>query len=309
MGLLPANLRPDLDALRVDVAVAALRDVVKDGWSVLGLSTGMVDALADQTGIASLGGATYDGSAKTVGNPGGLSGNLAAGVTVAASGTAAGAASDIVNGDTSTTSFYLTSGVGQYVTLDLGAAYAVTQVTYYGNGGDNPQAAKLRYSDDGSAWTDGPSISIANAAGAQSFTWASVGAHRYWRFQTTAAAYSGPHYAIRELQLYGTLTPVAATVVSNAFALGFQPSQARIVAPMELGAGVLGTNGLLDLSRDGSTWAAVTLSDLGKFDANTRIVGGLVNLAGQPAGSSIYWRWRTTAGVAQALHGAWVQCK
>ncbi|ARJ65492.1 hypothetical protein WV31_07415 [Magnetospirillum sp. ME-1] len=101
----------------------------------------------------------------------------------------------------------------------------------------------------------------------------------------------------------------AVTVTSNAFALGFQPVQARIIAPMEIGSGVVGTNGLLDLSRDGSTWAAVPLSDLGKFDSNTRIIGGLVNLSGQPAGSSIYWRWRTTAGIAQALHGVWIQCK
>lgn len=324
MGMIVPNLRPDLDAMRVDLAVANLRDVIKDGWSVLALSTGMVDAFTDQTGIASLGGATYSGGAKTVSNPGSsgminrtlgsiigdmtVNGGLAAafdGVTAQGAGAAAAK-----------------SGTPGYVGKDWGAgnSHTISKFVYYGStdqGIGNDGTGRIRLYGSNSApssptngtllWDGG----VVSDVGAYTITVTSgittTTAYRYHWLCIDSAGSAGTYVA--ECEFWEDASPAAGTVVSNAFALGFQPSLVRIVAPMELGAGVLNTNGLFDLSRDGATWSSVTLADLGKFDASTRIVGGLVNLAGQPAGSSIYWRWRTTAGVAQALHGVWLQCK
>jgi hypothetical protein len=82
-----------------------------------------------------------------------------------------------------------------------------------------------------------------------------------------------------------------------------------VVSPVDLGGGAFGVDCLLDLSRNGANWASVPMTDLGKFDSSTRIGGGLVSLAGQPVGSSIYWRWRTTDTYAMRNFGIWLQCK
>lgn len=318
MGIMPPNLRPDLDALRVDVAVAALRDAVKDGWSILGLSTGMVDAFTDQTGIASLGGAIYDGSGKLItSNPGGYGPNVFAGATVTAQSTngGSGAASVLVDGGTAT-KWKSSAAAPQWLHFDcgVGAAFKPARLKIYLHADDigGVQGWALYGSNTGAFSGEEASVasgSCPSSEGWQVFAFSapSLG-YRYFALVVTSA-YSGGNPQAYEVELAEVAVPSAVTVVSSAFALGFQPSMARIVAPMEMGSGIVGTNGLLDLSRDGSAWAAVPLSDLGKFDASTRIVGGLVNLAGQPAGSSIYWRWRTTSGIAQALHGVWVQCK
>lgn len=327
MGLLVPNLRPDLEALRLDVAVAALRDVVKDGWSVLGLSTGMVDAFVDQSGIASLGGATYDGAAKTVSNPanpvaisgatGTPIGNLTGGGGLASGfdgNTAAGAGVSPYNtgsGGGSNPNLYL----GKY--WGAGNAKTVTQVVVYpttdsyGFSGSNGLSLtfNVQGSNDNAAWTQLGTLTFNTGIGMTAKTIAcSGGAYLYHRLNIVVPGGSYDAFC-SELVFYVAGAPSAVTVVSSAFALGFQPSQARVVMPVELGGGAIGTDCMLDLSRDGAAWAAVPLSDLGKFDASTRIVGGLVSLAGQPGGSSIYWRWRTTAAYTLRNHGIWLQCK
>jgi hypothetical protein len=313
--MLPANLRPDLDALRVDVAVAALRDVVKDGWSVLALSTGMADAFGDQSGIASLGGGAYaSGAVSNLASPTLISGGTAIGANLTGGGGYAAAFDGNTNQIASASAYNGSSPAygavgknwgGATKTVKKFTAYKATSLA----GFCNTAGLLLKFQGhNGSSWvdlwsgTDTGAASVTVTSGLSTST--AYTDHRFY-----VQGNSVNDIAIAELQMYEGGGAVAATVVSNAFALGFQPSLARIVAPMEVGSGVLGTDGLLDLSRDGSTWAAVPLSDLGKFDSNTRIVGGLVNLAGQPAGSSIYWRWRTTSGIAQALHGVWLQCK
>ncbi|WP_085372990.1 discoidin domain-containing protein [Magnetospirillum sp. ME-1] len=314
MGVLPANLRPDLDALRVDVAIANLRDVVKDGWSVLGLSTGMVDALTDQTGIASLGGATYDGAAKTVSNPGGYTANLCSGGTAICSTywNATYQPSNAFDGNNSTVWQPGSGEVGagmnnvSFIGYQFASSRVIRQIVVNQDPTGAVSQVQVQAYISGS-WTNiGSASSVGSGANTISVP-ANVGSTQ-WRVLCTNNG-SISYWNIREISMAEAAASAAVTVTSNAFALGFQPVQARIIAPMEIGSGVVGTNGLLDLSRDGSTWAAVPLSDLGKFDSNTRIIGGLVNLSGQPAGSSIYWRWRTTAGIAQALHGVWIQCK
>ncbi|BAE51215.1 hypothetical protein [Paramagnetospirillum magneticum] len=310
MGILPPNLRPDIEALRVDMAVANLRDAVKDGWSVLALSTGMVDAFTDQTGIASLGGATWasgalsNRSAATVGNTRATDGSPGA------SWTYTDRAYSIPNGVTvSSVGIWsnATSGNGTlYIMERVGAGSYVVRasqaITFTATGWLD---VALSYVVPGSgtfyvgAWVNNASVGVTPSGAFATYNGQASGSfsasETTGSMHTTRVTYSG--------------SPGAVTVVSGAFALGFQPSVARIVSPVELGGGAIGTDCLLDLSRDGAAWAAVPLSDLGKFDASTRIVGGLVSLAGQPAGSSIYWRWRATAAYAGKNHGIWLQCK
>lgn len=68
---------------------------------------------------------------------------------------------------------------------------------------------------------------------------------------------------------------------------------------------VLNTDVFLDLSRDGgATWATPVLSELYEQPANVSVIDtGVVDVSGQPAGSSLMWRWRTDNGVEVKMNG------
>ncbi|OAN44001.1 hypothetical protein A6A04_08960 [Paramagnetospirillum marisnigri] len=323
MGMIIPNLRPDLDALQVDVAVASLRDVLKDGWSVLALSTGMADAFTDQTGIAALGGGAYDATAKTVRNQSVSSG------TAATSWSANSTFGAWVGRTVVDMSFTVTNGatvtkIGVYSTVAASIPVKLMQRT---GAGAFTVVASATLAHGGTGWEDATLSSAYAVPGSGTFCLAAYASSGYsmvngapgnaaWMSGDASGAVSMTEVGSGTAQApilrytYQTVGAAAAvTVVSAAFALGFQPSQARIVCPVELGGGAIGTDCMLDLSRDGTTWAAVTLADLGKFNATTRIVGGLVNLSAQPAGSSIYWRWRTSAAYTLSNHGVWIQAK
>lgn len=331
MPIITPNLRPDLDALRVDVAVAALRDVVKDGWTVLALSTGMADGFVDSTGIASLGGATYDGTAKTIGNlsastsyaNAGGSGNRSGSIAVTSAGTWSVAPSTgLVDGSTSVAGQAVhgasVAASGQSMVFDLGASNVVQEVRYYagtGTAGTNWGQYKWQIAANiGGPYTD---ISAAFAWMSGSSSWIVMGdcsanstAGRYLKIQgISGTSTNNSGICEFEFKLSSSLTPPAVTVVSAPFALGFQPSLARIVAPVELGGGTIGVDCFLDVSRAGSDWAPVTLADLGKFDTSTRIVGGIASLSALAAGTDLYWRWRTGSNYTSKCHGIWLQAK
>jgi hypothetical protein len=65
----PQSLYDRLAYLEWNLGVSVLRQVVEAGWSVQKMVAGIADEFVDQTGIASLGGATYDASNKAVANP------------------------------------------------------------------------------------------------------------------------------------------------------------------------------------------------------------------------------------------------
>lgn len=326
MGMIVPNIKPDLDALRTDVAIAALRDVVKDGWSVMALSTGMADAFVDSTGISALGGATYDGTNKLINNGGGgYSSNLIPNMTgySAPSGTASAlndgnsAAWKAFDGNSATGFASTDLTMPAFLQYQFPTGKIVSKYTIYGPKdagyeGRSPNSWQFQGSNNGSAWTtlDTQSgVSSWTVGTPKSYTFSNSTSFTYYRLYVTAANSGPTDWQVCELQMFASLAPQAITTVSAAFALGFQPSQARIVCPVELESGVLGTDCMLDLGRDGVTWSNVPLTDLGKFDSNTRIVGGLVSLADQPAGSSIYWRWRTSGAYTIKNHGVWIQAK
>ena len=86
------------------------------------------------------------------------------------------------------------------------------------------------------------------------------------------------------------------TLVSNSDTAGAVPSTGRIVLFEEdVDAITLNTDLTAEMSRDGSTWASITLSSEGDYDNNIRILTGLVDFtaSGIGSGTSIHWRIKT----------------
>lgn len=321
MGLLPPNLKPQLDTLRTDLAVETLRNVLKDGWGPLALLSGIADAFTDQTGVSALGGATYDASGHYLHNTGGTS--LIAQATGTAIGTATGgsglaAAFDgSLTGATTGGTAIAASNLG-YIGKDYGSAgaYTVSKAEVFGStdygldgGGNGTMTLTLLGSDTNNpatatafgTWTGADS----SDATMRTITASSPAACRYWWVKAQVASAGGSIY-FNEVRFYQTVAPANVSAVGAAQVPAAAVTEVRIVALWEpVDSCTLGTDCLVDVSADGGvTWSAVTLSDLGKYDATTRIIGGLAAVA---SGSSVQWRWRTANAKTQRLHGVWEQ--
>ena len=304
----------DIDTLRTDVAVASLRDALKDGWSVLALAAGIADALVDQTGIGALGGATYDAAGNYLHNTGGYV-NISQGKTVTATPAGGGGgnpASWIVDGTTTGTGGGANGGTmvsfawGATLDIDLGIAAIPARLVLHQCSNAYATAIAFYYSDNGSAWTQATTASggIGNVN-----TWDFTGltSHRYWRVRETAHQDSGPgSWFLPELQLFSLNAAADVATVSAAYTAEAVTSSVRVVALHQaIDATTIGTDCLLDVSADGGTnWTTVALADLGKYDGTTRIIGAL---AAVTAGTSLKWRWRTANGKTQYLHAIYLQ--
>ncbi|TAN55358.1 MAG: hypothetical protein EPN20_20335 [Magnetospirillum sp.] len=330
MPMIAANLRPELDALRYDFAAEVLRNVLKDGWGVLALSAGVADAFTDQTGLSALGGATYDGVGRAIGNPfavpatsyanPGGSGDRTATVAISSGSTGAawttaptGALVDGATGGNDGHPNY-TDALGNWVVFDFGAAAAnyfsefkIWQQT------TNPAGAdtwKFQGSNDNATWAD---ITAAFGRGiTNGLAIAANGNYGPWRYVRLICVGAGStNDILYEVDFKLGTTPGAApdiTATSIAFVPAAATTLVRVVGLWEaVDAATLGTDCLLDVTADaGAHWSAVPLADLGKFDTSTRIIGGL---AAVTAGSSISWRWRTANAKSQSLRGVFLQWK
>jgi hypothetical protein len=103
---------------------------------------------------------------------------------------------------------------------------------------------------------------------------------------------------------YDTL--MDATVSSYPIVASAVPATLRGLFLLESPDGaVLNTDVFLDVSRNGgANWSTPTLSVLYEQPGNILVVStGVVDVSGQPSGSSIMWRWRTDNGVDVKMNG------
>lgn len=319
MGLITPNLGPDFDTLRTDFAAEVLRNVLKDGWSVLSLSGGVADAFTDQTGISALGGATY--AANSISNPGTqtvIAGGTAFGTLTGYGGVAA--AFDGVTAQAAAASAGLSGGAtvngyGNTVGKVFAAPTVVTRITLtsptdcgFRNTSSGP--IKVSASPDTTTGADGTWADIwtgtqSGATGQVIDITSGIPATAYKGVRVDVSGNASNAIGVAEMALYQTNAPPAVATVSAVFTPAAAVSTLRLVSLLEEGGCVLGTDALFDVTATGA-WAAMPLSDLGKYDSLTRIVGGVVTV---PAGSAVQWRWRTTTAAAQKLHGVYLQWK
>lgn len=99
------------------------------------------------------------------------------------------------------------------------------------------------------------------------------------------------------------------TLVSVAASADAQPSEVRGVLLLDpVDAVTINTDCTLEFSRDGgTTWEAAPLTLEGTFDSAVNIYSALASVAGQPAGTSIKWRFKSLNNKQQRLKGVWMQ--
>ncbi|CAA7617659.1 hypothetical protein [Magnetospirillum sp. UT-4] len=307
--------------LEANLAVNTLRDQIDSGWSVLKMVDGIADEFEDTTGIASLGGATYDAAGDYVHNAGSAYARIANATPYAPLGGTAENFNDN-NPATECVSAALGNLVGTATSarilakLDLGSVRTVTKIEaigiYAAAGGSqntNYTGAGLFYSTDGTIWTQAGSGETDITATAQTITATGSWSARYVAVTAGEDNWGGGQQAVKDLNAYEASATANVTVVSAAFTAQTQPDEARLVLLHQPVAAVaLNTDVAIEASRDnGTTWSAGTLVNEGAFDATTNILSAVVDLSGQPAGTAMKWRYRTFNTKEQRLHGVWMQ--
>lgn len=147
---------------------------------------------------------------------------------------------------------------------------------------------------NGSTWITAASATVAFNVKA-TIDFADVGSWRYWRVLNTAGLAVGNNWAVNEVEMFEGSTGNL-SVASQLLPVASQPSAisaALRVVPTE--ALTLNTDIFVDVSRDGTTWTQAALS-LSFTDGGTSVLTtNLVDVSGQPAGTTP--RWRVRSGV------------
>ncbi|MBI2235780.1 MAG: hypothetical protein HYU60_02285 [Magnetospirillum sp.] len=309
-----------------NLALSVLLQQKATGSSVARLVNAVSDRLMDQTGIGSLGGATW--SSGYVSNLGGQA--LIACDVGSAIGdmTAAGGNAAAFNGATSQPANECAQKAGSsaYVGKDFGSApKVITGAKVYnpndGDGAGSGYGGSLSISlyASNSAPSSPTNGTLLGTIGA--FVDAEVGSSITNLSISNATAYQyvwvalsgGGTLSVAEVELYGTTAPVSIATVSTAVTAASAPATVTLVAIHKdlSGTAILNTDCVCKVSRDdGTTWTVVTMADLDAGPVSgSRVLKGSADLSGQPSGTSLKWRVETANGKEQQFHGIWMQWK
>jgi hypothetical protein len=191
------------------------------------------------------------------------------------------------------------SGVS-YIGQNFGTAKDIRSITiqqaYAGNG--SITSVKVQHSDNGSSWTDEGTYALAADTSVQTLTLAgTAGAHQYWRLLANAnpASSGGWCWTVKEIQMLLADTANNMTlVIGNGLTAEAAPTAIRVLLDLEpIDAIVLGTDYTVEVSRDGGTWTAATLSQIATIDTRKIVETNAVDVSGQPSGTSPRARLKT----------------
>lgn len=138
----------------------------------------------------------------------------------------------------------------------------------------------------------------------QYFTFINSTSFQYYvfRFADNYAGY--PFMALRRVELDNGGSVTNMTLISNPQVAQTSPTAARIELLLEdVDPIIINTDLMAYVSRDGTNYTQLTLSDVGYFDATKRILVGQANLTG-PAGTSMIYKLTTANLKNLRMHGA-----
>ncbi|MBI5165303.1 MAG: hypothetical protein HY985_15535 [Magnetospirillum sp.] len=313
-----------LGFLETNLAVTVLRSQIDTGWSVLKMVDGVSDEFEDQTGIASLGGATYDAANDYIHNPG-ASGGYSQEQTSRVSGWGGG------DGPNFGQSFQVqtTEAISKVKFWDHAGFSGTWDVRIETNSGSAPSGtlvASTAKKDDVTGAGTGGWIEVTLDApftptpGTTYWLRLNIASGMpYWGVSNTNTyAYGnawtssfGPNSAwVFAFGIYQDVAfPADTTIVSTTTVAAAQPDTARLaILHQPVSAVTLDTDLIAEISRDGgTTWTAAALASAGAFNATTNILTGMADLSAQPAGTAMTWRLRTLNAKEQRIHGVWLQ--
>jgi len=315
---------------RAQIALTNLRLLLTTSVATGALASGYQWELGSDEWGASSTNETYAGSGpayyhnpEVIGGPtsyanSGGTGNRTASITVSASGFSfTGGASSIVNGNTSESAgAYVGASValsGKYIQFDFGAGASkvIQEVKIYLSAGTYSLNGSWQWqgSLDGTNWINigGGYADTASTPQMISTMAACTDGYRYFRLLgvggTTGA--NTPYWSEFEFKIVDAAPPPDMTLISPAsISVAIQPlfMDAFFLWKDETGGSVVGTDVLVDLSRDGgTTWTAATLSVVAAYDGTYSCLQARADVSGRPAGTSMKMRIKTLHGKAQRI--------
>lgn len=306
LSLSTYGLRRDLDALRTELALNGLDDILRHSDPAFLNAAVWRDTFTDQTGVDVAGstGQTYDAGASRYHNPSLITGNILTGGVASAYSTRAGyPVIQAFNGNSgdwweSAQNASPTSAGTLWLEYELaaGAEKDLRRVEIDWRS-KAFSSAKVQYFD-GAAWVDAST----SAAGADYTTTAidfthAGGDRRRWRVLDTGGIASNLTAQVLEMRGYAYVAPPALSLVSTSIVFPDALTAARLVV---LAVGSIAADVL-----DGAAWSPVTLEDLGAYrGTSVRVLAGSVPLAAASATSK--WRLRAGSGNAVEAHAVWM---
>ncbi|MBF0304187.1 MAG: discoidin domain-containing protein [Alphaproteobacteria bacterium] len=298
----------DTTALETNLMVIAMWQLIAAGWAAHGMVDGVVDEFTDATGLDA-------GLSDAVLTTGYVTSALVADATdgrgaytYASSIHEGYVPNRVVDGVTDGTSRWIAAvaDASAWWAVDLGTAKTISALrmistpAVYG-----VKDFRLQWSANSSNGSDGAWTDVFAATHTSEAVWVDypipLTAARWWR---VALDTKWAYFSITEVELR---TAGTFTATSAAYAADGVPSSARLVLRHQpIGAVVLGTDLIVEASRDnGAHWTAATPVKQATV-AGVDILSVTIPLSGQPVGQSMRWRVRTT-GAEQRLHAISMQ--
>lgn len=227
--------------------------------------------------------------------------DVAPGATITYNGTInTGTTANLVDGNDSTM-FSLTSAAGNTFVFYFAAGKNISQMKFIINGGSFSQNVRLRYSDDGSSFTD---TNVTSAVASVGTTGVTVnvndyGVHPYWQIALNGTGVLQATTINLYERIRGDMT------IYGYASLGFTPTKARIyILHQAVDALTLNTDIRVGSSRV-SGWAYATdLTTLCTFDSTYKLLRATVDLTALATGTFGYARVETLNSKRQKVRAA-----
>jgi len=168
----------------------------------------------------------------------------------------------------------------------------------------------IDYSDNGSSFTQAHTTSTTSECQASDFThtFSSAGAHRYWRLEQHRSG--GTRFGAYVVDFSGASDPKDMVIQSDTFTALVVPTSSFVTIWHEpVDVVTINTDFQCFVSRDGgSNFTQVTLVK-GSGISTGNILTGLVDISGQPSGTSMQYQLKTFNGKDQKINAVSMEWK
>jgi hypothetical protein len=322
-GALLTNLPNTEDQVARDIAVSAYIKADVAGSDVAGTYGRVFSDDFETDTLATKTNATWN-AAKYYENPGtpstsyanaGGTGDRTATITVTKSGASwnsTGSGSLFVDGNTANNNNVTMVTIGQavsgiYARFDFGVAASkvINEVKIYCSTPLNEGDWKWQGSNDASAWTDiGSSFTLSGSNPSVTITSVSANVTGYRYYQMLGVSGTGTSTWMQEFdfKIADVASPGDMTLIPNATTLSVEPNDAAVyVLKQNIDSVSEGTDFKVWASIDGgTTFAEATLTTVGTFGADDKLIRGDADVSAQ-TGTSFKWKITTLNNKSQRI--------
>ena len=311
----PASLKPLIDRLQANVALAHLRTLAVGGLGPGLYADGVADDFEDQSGVDLIAssGAEYDTQGGFYVN---LPGNQIPGGegTLIGDLTANGGLAAAFDGMTDVTLLLSASSTSSAATGNVGKSWStgrtVNRARVFSSSDNGFQTGGLKPTTIGLEGFDGSTWIVLDSVVTQDkssivveLSYAGGVAYSQHRITVNVSGPLDGAIDVAEVIFFQPVAPLAMSLVGLPASAMASPRRAQIVVLAEpVDPVVVNTDLIASASRDdGTTWTPATLVSQGSYGDGLVIFSGDADLTAQPAGTQMRWRIETTTA-EQRIH-------